>query len=107
VFGLGETLLSPVVPAITNDLATDELRGRYNAVGSWAFQVAAVSAPAAAGVLLDRGFAGGFIGLIVGGCVALAVTSLRLGRVLPPAANGLLAPAGAGEAAPALEDVRR
>jgi MFS family permease len=108
VFGLGETLLSPVVPAITNDLATDELRGRYNAVGSWAFQAAAVSAPAAAGVLLDRGLAGAFIGLIVGGCLVLAVASLRLGRVLPPAANGVLVPgAGAPGGAAELEDVRR
>jgi MFS family permease len=100
VFGLGETLLSPIVPAITNDLATDELRGRYNAVGSWAFQVAAVAAPAAAGLLLDRGWAGGFIGLIVGGCVALAMAALRLGRYLPPAANGLVPASPAVGAAP-------
>jgi MFS family permease len=89
VFGLGETLLSPIVPAITNDLATDELRGRYNAVGSWAFQVAGVSAPAIAGLMLDRGLAGAFIGLLVGGCVLFATVALRLARHLPPAANGL------------------
>ena len=34
VFALGETFQSPVVPAITNDLAPEHLRGRYNAVGS-------------------------------------------------------------------------
>lgn len=34
VFAFGETLLSPVMPVLTNALATDELRGRYNAVGS-------------------------------------------------------------------------
>jgi MFS family permease len=89
VFGAGETLLSPIVPAITNDLASDELRGRYNAVGALAFQVAAVSAPVVAGVLLDRGLAGAFIGLLVGGCVALAVSALRLARHLPDEANGV------------------
>ena len=34
VFASEETLMSPVLPAITNALATDELRGRYNAMGS-------------------------------------------------------------------------
>lgn len=92
VFGLGETLLSPIVPAITNDLASDALRGRYNAVGSWAFQVAAVSAPALAGLMLERGWAGAFIGLLVGGCAFFATVALRLARHLPPAANGLVVP---------------
>ena len=32
IFAFGETLMSPVMPAITNALATDELRGRYNAM---------------------------------------------------------------------------
>jgi MFS family permease len=97
VFGLGETLLSPIVPAIVNDLATDRLRGRYNAVNSWAFQVAGVSAPATAGFLLDRGLAGLFVGMLVGGCGVFAATALRLGRHLPPAANGLVAPTGAAD----------
>jgi MFS family permease len=89
VFGLGETLLSPVQAAVTNDLATDRLRGRYNALGSWSFQVAAVAAPAVAGVMLDAGLAGAFIGVLLGGCALLAVTALRLARWLPPVANGL------------------
>jgi MFS family permease len=90
VFGAGETLLSPIVPAITNDLASDRLRGRYNAVGAFAFQVAAVSSPVLAGVLLDRGLAGVFIGVLVSGCAVLALTALHLARHLPPAANGLI-----------------
>jgi MFS family permease len=97
VFGAGETLLSPIVPAITNDLATDELRGRYNAVSSFAFQVAAVSAPVTAGVLLDRGWAGGFIGVAVGGCAVLAFVALRLARHLPPTANGLVGDSGVAD----------
>ena len=31
VFAFGETLLSPTIPAIVNDLAPERLRGRYNA----------------------------------------------------------------------------
>ena len=34
VFALGETMLQPTVPAITNDMAPDHLRGRYNAVNA-------------------------------------------------------------------------
>ncbi|MGA7687679.1 MAG: MFS transporter [Jiangellales bacterium] len=104
VFGAGETLLSPIVPAITNDLASDELRGRYNAVSSFAFQVAAVSAPIIAGLLLDRGWAGVFIGVTVGGCALLAVVALGLARHLPPTANGLAG--GSGVADEVAHDLR-
>ena len=38
VFALGETLLQPTIPAITNDMAPDHLRGRHNAVNAGAFQ---------------------------------------------------------------------
>lgn len=92
VFGAGETLLSPIIPAITNDLATDLLRGRYNAVSAFAFQVAAVSAPVMAGVLLEGGWAGVFVAVLVGGCGLLALSALRLARQLPPGADGLLVP---------------
>ena len=34
LFGFGETMLQPTVPAMTNDLAPDHLRGRYNALSS-------------------------------------------------------------------------
>ena len=41
VFAFGETLLQPTIPALVNDLAPDHLRGRYNALSSGAFQLAA------------------------------------------------------------------
>jgi MFS family permease len=112
VFGLGETLLSPIVPAITNDLATEALRGRYNAVSASAFQVAAVAAPALAGLLLDRGASAAFVAMLVGGCGVLALSAWRLGPHLPAVANGLPAaspqPAvgAALEAAPAVTPSR-
>ena len=37
----GETLLQPTIPALVNDLAPDHLRGRYNALSSGTFQLAA------------------------------------------------------------------
>src|SRR5690606_19610048 len=52
VFAFGETLLQPTVPAVVNALATDHLRGRYNAVNAAAFNGGAIAAPVVAGLLL-------------------------------------------------------
>src|SRR6185437_3225192 len=46
LFGLGETLLSPTVPAMVNDLAPDRLRGRYNGAYSLAWTVGFIAGPA-------------------------------------------------------------
>ena len=61
VFALGETLLQPTIPAITNDLAPDHLRGRYNAVNAGAFQAGTILGPVAAGFMLNHGWSWGFI----------------------------------------------
>ncbi|WP_342749470.1 MFS transporter [Phycicoccus duodecadis] len=87
LFGLGETLLQPTVPAIVNDLASDRDRGRYNAVSAMAFQVGAIAAPVTAGWLLDRRLAGVFVGMLVVCLGLVALLALALERVVPPAAN--------------------
>jgi MFS family permease len=90
VFALGETLLQPTIPALVNDLAPDHLRGRYNAVSSGVFNLAAILAPPIAGVLIDRELGYAYIGLLVGGCVLVGLLSvLRLERELPPEINGV------------------
>ena len=89
IFALGETLLSPIAPAITNDLAPEHLRGRYNATGSLAFQVAAVAAPASAGFLIGHDMPVTYVATLLAGSVAFGVLALRMERALPPAANGL------------------
>ena len=89
VFALGETFQSPVVPAITNDLAPEHLRGRYNAVGSGVFQVAAVLGPVVAGFLLGHHQRAGFVAVLLAGCAAMIGVLVRLERVIPAAANGL------------------
>ena len=55
LFGLGETMLQPTVPAIVNDLASDRDRGRFNAVSAGAFQVGAITAPIVAGLAARAG----------------------------------------------------
>jgi MFS family permease len=89
VFALGETLLSPVMPALTNVLAPERLRGRYNATSSLAFQVAAILAPAASGLLLQAGRGGLFVALLLLTCACIVLAAFRLERRLAPAANGV------------------
>ena len=92
LFGLGETMLQPTVPAIVNDLAGDRDRGRYNAVSAAAFQVGAITAPVVAGWLLAHRLGGVFIGVIIGGLAVVAVLALALERELTPRVNGVLEP---------------
>lgn len=92
VFALGETLLQPTVPAITNDLADDHTRGRYNAVSAAAFQSGAIAGPVVAGFLLEHGLSGVYIAVMVTGCAAIAGMALVLERHVPDSANGLAAP---------------
>lgn len=103
VFALGETLFEPTIPAITNDLSPDHLRGRYNAVMAGAFQVAAVTGPVLAGVMLGARFNVEFIGLLILGCAVMALIALAVERRIPDQANGIAAPvtgAGAVELSP-------
>jgi MFS family permease len=93
VFALGETLLQPTIPALVNDLAPDHLRGRYNALSSGAFQLAAVISPPIAGLLIGRGLGSVYIGLLVAGCVLCGLFTIgRLEPQLTPRVNGLRAP---------------
>jgi len=89
VFALGETLLQPTIPAITNDLSPDHLRGRYNAVMAGAFQLAAVTGPVAAGIMLGARFNVAFIGLLILGCAVMALIAFAVERRIPAHANGI------------------
>ena len=89
VFALGETLLQPTIPAITNDMAPDHLRGRYNAVSAGAFQAGTILGPVVAGVMLNHGWSWAFIAMIVVGCGLMAVLALVVERLVTPAVNGV------------------
>lgn len=100
VFALGETLMQPTIPALVNELAPDHLRGRYNALSSATFQLAAIIAPPVAGFLIGHDLGDVFIVVLVVGCLltgALAV--LRLEPQLTPEANGVRSAAAAEEPA--------
>ena len=89
LFGLGETMLQPTVPAIVNDLASDRDRGRFNAVSAGAFQVGAITAPVVAGWMLDRRLGSAFIGLLLVCLGLVAVLALALERRISPEVNGV------------------
>ena len=87
VLGLGETLLSPALGPIVNDLAPDRLRGRYNGTFVLAYTTGFTVGPALAGVGLRIGDGSAWFAIVAGGCLAAAAWSLTLGRRLPaPAA---------------------
>jgi MFS family permease len=87
VLGIGETVLSPSAPAIANDLAPDELRGRYNGVYTLAWTTGFAAGPALAGAFLAAGAASALMGCLIAACAIGVAGSLRLARHLPPAVD--------------------
>ncbi|MBY8875411.1 MFS transporter [Micromonospora sp. PLK6-60] len=88
IFGFGETMLSPVMPALTNALATDELRGRYNAMSSMIFGISGVIGPVTAGPLIGAADGKIWVALVVGGCLAASLLALSLRPMLTAAQDG-------------------
>jgi MFS family permease len=88
VFAFGETLLSPTQPTVVNALATDEVRGRYNALSGMTWGISAVVAPVSAGPLLEHGLGGVWIGLVIGGCLIASLIAFSLRKLIGPEADG-------------------
>ncbi|MEV6305906.1 MFS transporter [Actinoplanes sp. NPDC051861] len=88
VFATGETLLQPVMPAITNVLAPDELRARYNAAISMLFGIGSVIGPVTAGPLIGAGRGGVWVAVVIGGCLIASVLAASLHRLLTPVQDG-------------------
>jgi MFS family permease len=89
LFGLGETIWSPIVPAIVNELAPEDLRGRYNAVSGWVWSVSGTVGPALAAVLLGADLSVLWLGLVIGGCLVAAFFMARLHHILSAQQDGL------------------
>jgi MFS family permease len=90
VFAFGETLLQPTIPALVNDLAPDHLRGRYNALSSGSFQLAAVIAPPISGILIGHALGDVYIGLLVVGSLLCGLVAIAwLEPRLDPRVNGV------------------
>lgn len=86
-FALGETFMSPTMPAIVNDLAPDDLRGRYNALYSTSWAVGHIIGPAIAGWALGADLGNAFFGGLVVACLGAAYLAISMERHLPMSAN--------------------
>jgi len=96
LFGLGEMLLAPTLSPLVNALATDRLRGRYNALSGATFSIAFVVSPALSAGLVGAGFGVGWLLLVVLGCCVSAVVAHRLRRRLTDQQDGVTAQDSAG-----------
>ena len=83
VFALGECCLSPTLGPIANDLAPDRLRGRYNGALALAYTTGYTIGPLLAGVSLKAGDGTPFFVALVAACVAAALATRGLRRLLP------------------------
>ncbi|MEV4415489.1 MFS transporter [Catellatospora sp. NPDC049609] len=101
VFATGETLLAPINPALVNALASDELRGRYNALSAMVWGLSAVIAPVSAGPLLGAGLGGLWIVLVIVGTLAASLVALSLRGLITAEQDGLPAPAAPATPVPA------
>lgn len=91
LFALGETFLQAALPALVNDLAPDDLRGRYNAVNSLTWSSGNVLGPLLAGFLLGAGRGTELFLLLALGCVVATFYAWRLERHLPEPARSFAA----------------
>ncbi|SNT60753.1 Na+/melibiose symporter [Asanoa hainanensis] len=87
LFGIGETLVSPTVPAIVNDLAPDALRGRYNGAYALAWTVGYIGGPGVAGLVIAAGHGQGLFAVLIATLGVVALLAWSVGRRLPVKAN--------------------
>jgi MFS family permease len=87
LLGLGETLVSPTIPPLVNDLAPETLRGRYNGASTLAWTTGFLTGPLLATPFLAAGLGSALFAGLAGACVLAGLGALRLERRLPAAAN--------------------
>jgi MFS family permease len=92
IFAVGETMMSPVGPALVNEIAPEHLRGRYNAAAGLIWGLAGTLAPSITAFFFSQGW-GKYWPLCIG-CAGLvgSLMMLRLRRSLSAREDGLAAP---------------
>lgn len=88
IFALGEMIWSSVGPTLTNELAPEHMRGRYNSVDGLIWVFAGAIGPAFSGIMLQFELIAIWIGIIVTGQLVAGLLVLRLRHVLTPTQDG-------------------
>jgi MFS family permease len=88
IFAVGETMMSPIGPALVNELAPEHLRGRYNAASGMTYGLAGTLAPAITAFFFSENW-GNYWPLFIGGAsLCGAFLMLRLRRQLNAREDG-------------------
>ena len=88
IFALGEMIWSTVGPTLTNELAPENMRGRYNSVDGLMWVFAGAMGPALSGIMLQYELITLWIAIIVVGQLIAGILVLRLRSLLTPAQDG-------------------
>lgn len=80
--GIGETVLPLTIPALTNDLAPEAVRARYNAASGVASSLGFAVGPVAAGVSLQLGGPPLYLTVMVTACLLMGLLARQLARRL-------------------------
>jgi MFS family permease len=91
LFGVGEMFMAPTLQPLVNALASDRLRGRYNALSGLMFSIGFVVAPAISSTLIGHGLGRMWLVGMVGAGVVAAFMALRLRTALTDEQDGLAA----------------
>jgi Major Facilitator Superfamily len=83
VLALGETLVAPSLPPLINDLAPDDLRGRYNGAHALAWSTGFVAGPVLSGLALAAGAGALLLIALCALCALAALGAVYLRRHLP------------------------
>lgn len=87
LFGVAETMWAPTYLPLVNELAPDNLRGRYNALSATVDGAGRVIAPLLAGYLLQLGWGDALMLLLAGGIAAAVLFLAGIERRLSSEAN--------------------
>lgn len=90
IFAFGEMIWSSIGPTLTNELAPEHLRGRYNSVDGLVWVFAGAVGPAISGFMLQLELVTPWIALVALGQIFGGLSALRLRRFLTPAQDGLI-----------------
>ena len=88
IFAIGETIWSPVFPALVNELSPEHLRGRYAAVSSLVWVCASAVGPVISGVMLGQKLPFVWLAGLIIGPLIVGSLFIKLGKSLTPEQDG-------------------